>query len=106
MALRCKVICNGVHSRGGRAVAKIWIPQAARLPLQLRAINYNDFALVWPVGSISHKLGAHRILANIIPFLAVTFVGSQMLVKKIRAAKDAAALKRNTHRPLQTTDPR
>ena len=59
------------------------MPQATRLPLQLqlRGINQNDFALVWPVARIFHKASAHRILTNVIPFLAVTFVGAQNVIK-------------------------
>ena len=56
--------------------------QATRLPLQLRAINYNDFALVGSVSGVFHKASAHRIVAHIVPFFTVTFVGSQNVIKE------------------------
>jgi len=61
--------------------------QATRLPLQSRAINYNDFALVWPVTRTFHKARAHGILADVIPFLGVTFVAAQNVIKKSRLPK-------------------
>ena len=56
--------------------------QATRLPLQLRAIDQNDFSLVWPVARTFHKTSAHWILTNVIPFLTVTFVTAQNMIKE------------------------
>ena len=66
--------------------------QATRLPLQLRAINYNDFTLVWPVSGVFHKTSAHWIVPHIVPFFTVTFVGCAECDQRIRAAKDGATL--------------
>ena len=60
---------------------------ATRVPLQSRAINHNNFSLVWPVVRGLHKTSPHRILTNIIPFLGVTFVAAQNVIKESRLPK-------------------
>ena len=61
--------------------------QATRLPLQLRAIDHDDFALVWPLVRGSHKASADRIVSHVVPFLGVTFVAAQNVIKKSRLPK-------------------
>src|ERR1700758_5573854 len=73
---------------------------ATRVPLQLRAINHNDFALIWPVLRAFHKTGSHRILTNIIPFFGVTFVAAQNVIKKSSLPKLALTLQRQRLRAL------
>jgi len=68
----------------------------ASLPLQSRSIDHHDFSLVWPLVRGSHKASADRIVPHVVPFLGVTFVAAQNVIKKVHAAKDAAVLAPHT----------
>ncbi len=61
--------------------------QATRLPLQLRSINHHDFFLAWPLIRTFHKASADRIVSHVVPFLGVTFVAAQNVIKKSRLPK-------------------
>ena len=63
------------------------VQQAIRLPLQLRAIDHHDFPMVWPVIGSFYQTGPNRIVANVIPFLRVTFVAAQNVIKESRLPK-------------------
>src|SRR6516225_10142147 len=61
--------------------------QAARLPLQLRSIDHSDFSLVSPAVGSFGKASANRILADVLPFLRITFVAAQNVIKESRLPK-------------------
>ena len=61
--------------------------QATRLPLQSRSIDCDDFALVWPLVPGCDKSSPNWIVANIAPFLRVTFVAAQTVIKESRLPK-------------------
>jgi hypothetical protein len=58
--------------------------QAARLPLQSRSIDHDYFALVRPLVCGCHKASADRIVPHVVPFLGVTFVAPQNVIKESR----------------------
>lgn len=84
-----KQFCSGSRVGCNPAVLQQYacryrIPQATRLPLHLRSIDHHDFSLIWPVVRNFNKAGPNRILANVVPFLCVTFVAPQNVIKESR----------------------
>src|SRR5262245_12681527 len=61
--------------------------QAARLSLQLRSIDHRDFPLVSPAIRSFDKASSNRILADVLPFLCITFVAAQNVIKESRLPK-------------------
>src|SRR6266566_4166903 len=85
---------GGVYARDTRATTAVEaaVPaatrsHATRLPLQSCSIDHDDLALVWPLVRGSHKASADRIVAHVVPFLGVTFVAAQNVIKKSRLPK-------------------
>ena len=74
-------------------------PQAAHLPLQLRSIDHSDFSLVSPAVRSFDKASSNRILADILPFLRITFVAAQNVIKESRLPK-SRRLYRDRHGAL------
>jgi hypothetical protein len=110
---RCSVRC--------RQRTKPRLQIQAALPTTIAAtsdsIDYNDFAGVWPIISVGDKPGANRIVANIIPFLPVGFIGPQDVIVESRLPKaaqflpgdsgrfDAGGANRSVQAALQPFDP-
>jgi len=54
----------------------------ASLPLQSPSIDHDYFALVRPLVCGCHKASADRIVPHVVPFLGVTFVAAQNVIKE------------------------
>ena len=67
---------------GRQILEKRTAHRAVATGASLRAIDWNDFALVGPVFGALDQAGVQSIFADVIPFLTHAFIAAEQVIEK------------------------